>query len=116
MEKTKGLKPISKGVMRNIINNLLYECYHGGLEKLNPSAYNFLYLANGFIAHYDRFGFIAEYKNIHNLYIDILKYEKDNEYRNFSSKDKDYDYYMKKKEIYVLICKGIRNRAPGQYE
>lgn len=76
------------------------------INKLNKRGYNFLYLASGFIAHYNLQGFIDYYKN-NSLINDILNNKKFNQWNNFNSSDKNYDYYMSKKQVYNAICDGL---------
>lgn len=76
------------------------------INKLNKRGYNFLYLASGFIAHYNLQGFIDYYQD-NNLMNDILLNKSFNQWDNFSKADKDYDYYMGKKEVYNAICEGL---------
>lgn len=83
-----------------IVSNVVQAC--GDIEKLNFIGYKFLYLANGFIAHYDLQGFKAYYSE-HSLKDELAIHAHANQWRNFSSKDKDYEYYMSKREIYNRI-------------
>ena len=76
------------------------------INKLNKRGYNFLYLASGFIAHYNLQGFIDYYKN-NSLMNDILKNKRFNQWNNFSKIDKNYLYYMGKKEVYNAICESL---------
>lgn len=83
-----------------IVSNVIQAC--GDIEKLNFIGYKFLYLANGFIAHYDLQGFKAYYSE-NSLIDDIEKNASSNQWKNFSPKDTHYEYYMSKKAIYNAI-------------
>ena len=87
-----------------IVNNIVKATKD--ITKLNKVGYNFLYLAYGFIAHYNMLGFIAHYK-CSDLTFDILGYRAMNQWSNFNVEDQNYDYYMEKKEIYDRICSEI---------
>jgi hypothetical protein len=76
------------------------------IDNLNKTGYNFLYLASGFIAHYDLYGFIASYTG-KSLKQDIISYAGQNQWNNFRPGERDYDYYMAKKDVYNRILKVI---------
>jgi len=78
------------------------------IDKLNKRGYNFLYLASGFIAHYDLGGFI-DYYRANSLKDNILRNQAGNQYNNFSPEDKDYLYYKSKAEIYSAVCEAIKD-------
>lgn len=50
--------------VRALENNLKLVFRSGNIEKLNKPTYNFITLYMGFIAHYDVYGFRAEYKDL----------------------------------------------------
>jgi hypothetical protein len=83
-----------------IIKNVLAACKD--IRKLNKRGYNFLYLASGFIAHYNLGGFIAEYTG-RSLSADILSYARQNQWCNFRIGEKDAEYYHQKRDIYNAI-------------
>jgi len=85
-----------------IVNNIVRACKDP--DKLNKQGYNFLYLASGFIAHYNLRGFIGHYSQWHSL----ASY---NQWHNFSEDDKDFGYYMDKRAIYNAICAQLRGEA-----
>lgn len=87
-----------------IIKNVLAACRD--ITKLNRTGYKFLYLASGFIAHYNLHGFIDYYTD-QNLAADILQNQAFNQWRNFSAADRDFYYYMGKKQVYNAICEGL---------
>ena len=77
------------------------------INKLNKRAYNFLNLCCGFIAHYDKFGFIAHYSD-GSLVDDIKANASMNQYRNFHEGDAYYDYMMVKKSVYNRILEQLK--------
>lgn len=87
-----------------IIKNVIAACRD--ITKLNKRGYNFLYLASGFIAHYNLQGFIDYYTD-QSLAADILQNARFNTWANFRPGDNNYDYYMGKKEVYNSICEAI---------
>lgn len=87
-----------------IVNNVVKAVKN--IDNLNRTGYNFLYLCNGFIAHYDMYGFISEYSD-RSLKRDILSYAGQNQWNNFHPGERDYDYYMAKKDVYNRIVKAI---------
>ena len=86
------------------VKNVLQACKD--ITKLNKRGYNFLYLADGFIAHYNQGGFIDYYSD-NDLITDILHNASQNQFNNFAPSDKDYYYYMSKRQIYNDIMKGL---------
>ena len=87
-----------------IVNNVVKACKN--IDNLNKTGYNFLYLASGFIAHYDLYGFIANYTG-QSLKRDIISFAGQNQWNNFHPGERDYDYYMAKKDVYNRIVKEI---------
>jgi hypothetical protein len=86
------------------------------IEDMTDRAYHYLYLANGFIAHYNKLGFMEHYEERGSLKNDILRFQRNNQYDNFHPKDKNYDYYMQKKKIYNTICDCIRQNITFKAE
>lgn len=89
----------------SIVKNLVAACKD--IKKLNRKGYGFIYLASGFIAHYDLHGFIDYYSD-ESLRADILENQQNNQWRNFRPGEKDYEYYMSKRDIYNRVCEAIR--------
>lgn len=83
-----------------IVNNVINACNY--IERLNVTGYRYLYLCCGFIAHYDIEGFKQYYDN-HSLADDIRENIHANSWLNFKPNDRDYDYYMDRKDIYKRI-------------
>ena len=94
------LKPYTERQKTLIVNNIVKAC--SDIEYLNSTGYKFIYLASGFIAHYNLNGFKAYYSG-HSLKRDIERNAKANMWSNFTPSDRDYDYYMSKKDIYQRI-------------
>jgi hypothetical protein len=92
--------------VKMIVKNVIEACKN--INKLTKVGYNYLYLASGFIAHYDLGGFIDYYSDNAKLVNDILNNENSNKWLNFRPGDKDYEYYHQKGEIYSLIIAEIK--------
>ena len=99
------MTPLSERQKTLIVNNVVNACKN--IDNLNKTGYNFLYQASGFIAHYDLYGFIANYKE-DSLKADILRNTRANEWRNFHPKDENYEYYMSKADVYTRIVEAIK--------
>jgi enhancing lycopene biosynthesis protein 2 len=87
-----------------IVNNVVKAV--NNIDQLNKTGYNFLHLCSGFIAHYNLGGFISNYSD-GSLRRDILSYAGLNQWRNFRPGERDYDYYMAKKDVYNRIIAEI---------
>lgn len=98
------LKPFTDRQKTLIVNNVVSACKD--INKLNKTGYNFLYLASGFIAHYNLHGFRAFYSD-NSLRQEILLNVKQNMWTNFTPRDRDFDYYMDKADIYRRIVEQI---------
>jgi len=90
--------------VNRILRNLALVFSKNDITLLDKNGYNFLYLASGFIAHYDLNGFIHAYGSASALKEDILRNQSNNQWDNFHKGERDYEYYMQKKEIYNTIC------------
>jgi hypothetical protein len=88
------------------VKNILAACKD--ITKLNKRGYNYLYLANGFIAHYNLHGFIDYYSSA-NLADDILEHASANKWSNFTEGDRHFDYYKSKADVYARIVEGLTN-------
>ena len=94
------LKPYTEAQKKRISNNVIKAC--GDITKLSKQAYNYLYLCSGFIAHYNHAGFIDHYTH-YSLQKDIEANARMNQWHNFTPQDRDYAYYMSKRDIYNMI-------------
>lgn len=87
-----------------IVTNVVKACKN--IDNLNKTGYKFLHLCSGFIAHYDLYGFIANYSD-GSLKRDILSFAGQNQWNNFRPGERDYEYYMAKKDVYNRILAKI---------
>lgn len=76
------------------------------IDSLNKTGYNFLYQCSGFIAHYDMYGFIANYSD-GRLVEDIVSYAGQNQWKNFRPGESNYEYYSSKADVYNRILKEV---------
>jgi hypothetical protein len=98
------MTPLTERQKTLIVNNVIKAVKN--IDNLNKTGYNFLYLASGFIAHYDLYGFIASYTG-QSLKQDIISYAGQNQWNNFRPGERDYNYYMAKKDVYNRILQAI---------
>jgi hypothetical protein len=103
-----SIAPLTERQKSLIVNNVVKAC--SNINALNSTGYKYLYLANGFIAHYNIGGF-RDYYTRKDLVTDILDYEEQNTWRNFMPGQDNYEYYMSKKDVYKRICSTLRNKA-----
>jgi hypothetical protein len=101
------MTPLTTRQQQLITNNVLAACKD--ITKLNKTGYNFLYLASGFIAHYNLQGFIAHYSE-HDLQSDIERYARQNQWNNFRTGERDADYYHLKRDCYNMILGALGAR------
>jgi hypothetical protein len=99
-----SLTPLTQRQQDLIVSNVVKACKN--IDNLNKTGYKFVYLCSGFIAHYDLYGFIASYTG-ESLKRDLISYAGQNQWNNFRPGERDYDYYMSKKEVYNRILKEI---------
>ena len=81
------------------------------INHLSKSAYDFLSLSSGFIAHYNLYGFRCAYDNVNDLKRQLAESYCSNQWNNFTPRDKDYEYMMQKKEIYNRVCSLFENEG-----
>lgn len=101
-----SIKPLTERQQTLIVNNVV-KSVKQGIDNLNKTGYNFMYLASGFIAHYNIYGFKAHYQQ-HSLKRDILDNERANLWLNFRPSDQNYDYYMSKAAVYKRIVEALK--------
>jgi hypothetical protein len=114
-QRTGGLEPFSIEEEQRIIRDCVKAA--NNIETLTDKAYRFLNLSNGFIAHYDRFGFMDNYREPGRFKKDILDYQNQNQWGNFRPGERGYEYYMQKKNIYNAVCDCLKNNIeyrPGR--
>ena len=95
------MKPLTDIQQTRIVNNVTAACRD--ISKLNSTGYNFLYLASGFIAHYDINGFKAHYSEPGSLQADIEANARANQWHNFRKGEPHADYYHSKRDTYNAI-------------
>jgi len=95
-----------------IVNNIVKAC--SDIEKLNGTGYKYIYLANGFIAHYNIGGFKDHYSRYH-LETDIIKNLQSNLWLNFREGDQNYHYYKSKADVYRRIVEKLSNKTLNLY-
>ena len=95
-----------------IVNNIVRAC--DDISKLNGTGYKYIYLASGFIAHYNIHGFKGYYSNS-DLTRAILSNENSNRWDNFREGDSNYAYYKSKADIYSRIVAKLRNKQLNLY-
>ena len=110
--KGQKMDPITEKQKSLIVNNIVKAC--DDIEKLNGTGYKYLYLAQGFIAHYNLQGFKGYYTGA-SLADDILSNESANKWLNFREGDRDYLYYKSKADIYSRIVAKLHNKALNLY-
>ncbi len=95
-----------------IVNNIVKAC--DDIEKLNGTGYKYIYLASGFIAHYNIHGFKGYYSS-NDLTRDILNNADSNRWNNFREGDQNYHYYKSKADIYKRIVDKLYNKTLNLY-
>lgn len=101
------IEPLTERQKSLIVNNIVKAC--SDINALNKTGYKFIYLANGFIAHYNLGGF-RDYYSWNDLRWDLLKNKGANQWNNFAPSDENYAYYMSKKDVYNRIIKKLTNK------
>jgi hypothetical protein len=91
-----------------IVNNIVKAC--SDIEKLNGTGYKYIYLAQGFIAHYNLEGFKCYYSG-YDLTRDILRNADSNKWLNFREGEQNYHYYKSKADIYKRIVDKLSNKT-----
>lgn len=98
------MTPLTTRQQQLITKNVLAACKD--ITMLNKTGYNFLYLANGFIAHYNLAGFTDHYSH-YSLKADIERNAGGNQWNNFREGERYADYYHSKRDCYNMILSGI---------
>jgi hypothetical protein len=104
---TKGLEPFNVEEEQKIIRDCVKAARN--IDDMTDRAYQFLNLSNGFIAHYDKYGFMDYYREQGSLKRDILACQNHNQWGNFRPGERGYEYYMQKKNIYNAVCDCLKN-------
>lgn len=98
------LTPMSEKDFELTVENVVGAC--ADISKLNKRGYDYLYVASGFIAHYDIHGFKQVYSQ-QSLRQDILNNEINNQWYNFRPNEDGYSFYKQKGDIYREIIKRL---------
>jgi hypothetical protein len=106
------LQPKTERQERAIIKNVLSACRD--IRTLSKAGYGYLYLASGFIAHYNIHGFIAHYDTPGSLRADILRYADMAGYGERAITDPDHAYYNQKTRIYRALVSELRKLDGAQ--
>ena len=99
-----------------IVNNIVRAC--DDINKLNGTGYKFIYLASGFIAHYNIHGFKSNYDIVdcgYSLADAILANESSNRFDNFREGDQNYHYYKSRADVYKRIVDKLSNKTLNLY-
>lgn len=99
------MTPLTERQKTLIVNNVVRACKN--IDTLSMTGYRFINQACGFIAHYNLQGF-REYYRQNDLKGDIRRNGYMNEWNNFRPGDRDYDYYMAKRDVYRRIMDKVR--------
>ena len=100
-----SLTPLTERQKTLIVNNIVKSCKN--INSLNKTGYKYLYLASGFIAHTDMYGFIDFYSHTCSLKQDLVDFSRQNQWKNFRPGESDYEYYQAKADVYNRILKEI---------
>jgi hypothetical protein len=107
--RTTGLEPFSLEEKQRIIRDCVKAARN--IDTLTDKAYRFLNLSSGFIAHYDKFGFMDYYREPGSLKQDVLSHQRHNQWDNFRPGERGYEYYMQQKDIYNAVCDCLKNNV-----
>jgi len=102
------MKPLTEKQQLTISKNVIAACKD--INKLSAAGYEFLYLCPGFIAHYDRAGFIDYYREPGSLQRDIQDNGRFNQWTNFRIGEKNADYYHSMRDTYNRILCGLADQ------
>lgn len=102
-----ALVPLTQKQSTAIANNIVKCIKNNDMSLLTKSAYQFISICGGFIAHYDLQGFKDYYSdNINEFYEEILR-NKMNCHTNYLTNEKNYEYYKSKADTYKLIYEQV---------
>ena len=88
-----------------IVSGVLKACRD--ITLLTLESCRWLQIRAGFIAHYDRKGFIEEYQTCQNLRDNILANHIHNTSCSRSKKDVDFPYYLQQCDMYAQIVQSL---------
>lgn len=99
------MKPITPRQKSLIVNSFKRVFLTRDINNLTAAAYRYIYLASGFIAHYNLWGFRDAYQSVNELREDLRANAQANAWSNFTPGDKNYDYYRSRADVYRDILK-----------
>lgn len=103
-----ALTPLTQKQSTTIANNIVKCIKTNNINHLTSTAYKFISICGGFIAHYDLQGFKDYYSNnIHEFHDEILR-NKMNCNTNYIIGEKNYEYYKSKADTYKLIYEQVK--------
>jgi hypothetical protein len=100
-----SIQPITDKEQELICKNVVAACRD--ISKLNKRGYGFLYLASGFIAHFNLDGFKDAFGNGDALRRAILANQNNNQWGNFRIGERNAEYYFSKRDTYNRICAAL---------
>lgn len=103
------LEPKPQFIINKIVRSIVLACKED-INKLTDVAYSWLHIKSGFIAHYNRTGFIGHYGSGFMLRQAILDNSSRNSVTNYYKGEQDYPYYKQQADTYELICKYLTGR------
>jgi len=102
------MTPLSARQKTMIVNSVKKAIKTGNIEHLSNTAYKFVSLSSGFIAHYNLLGFRDAYANTQQLKSELISNQTANQWGNFRPGEKNYEYYKAKAEVYNAIVAAIK--------
>ncbi len=103
-----ALTPITQKQSLMIANNIAKVIKKQDMSLLSISAYKFISIQAGFIAHYNLQGFKDYYRNdVRQFAQEILDYKNISSRTNYQPDHKNYEYYKSKANTYLLICEKL---------
>ena len=107
------LKPFEPQHAVRIVDNILDACKD--ITRLSVDGYRWISIRAGFIAHYNKEGFITDYQTSQNIRDNILVYEHANIHCNRSVTDIEYPYYQQQCDMYARILDNLKAN-PADYQ
>lgn len=99
-----ALTPLTERQKVLLVNNIVQAVTN--INTLKQPAYNYLSCCSGFIAHYNRWGFIDHYSD-YSLKENLVRNARQNQWLNFRPGERDYEYYMSKADVYRRVLEQI---------
>ncbi len=99
------MTPLGKEKENRIIRGIGLVFLLQDINQLDKYGYQFLCQCLGFIAHYNKQGFIQHYGNEDKLKRDVVLYVSLNQCDDYQKGDYEYEFMMQKKRIYNTVLK-----------